>query len=94
MLSKFKEWEEAIILKQCGKTVEVNVCLLNFVLRHETTVPYSPQQNGVAVVAERTNRTIQETTTNKRSCEIFSPIHGRRRGREVKPPDYYHDEYA
>lgn len=34
-------------------------------IRHETTVPYSSQQNGVA---ERANRTIVERTLIARAC--------------------------
>ena len=70
VLGKFKEWEAAARNEaECNiKTLrtdnggeytshELEDFLKKKGIRHETTVPHSPQQNGVA---ERFNRTLQE----------------------------------
>lgn len=70
-LSKFKLWE-AYVTNETGCTIktlrtdnggeymsrEFQDLLKEKGIRHETTVPYSPQQNGIA---ERFNRTLQES---------------------------------
>jgi hypothetical protein len=65
VLDKFKEWE-AVVTNQADfkiKTLrtdnekEKGIHLKEKGIHHETTVPHSPQQNGIA---ERMNRTLQE----------------------------------
>lgn len=72
VFEKFKEWK-ALVENQTNKKLKVirsdnggefvNLSFQNFMkqngIRHETTVPHSPQQNGVA---ERANRSIMEKT--------------------------------
>ena len=70
VLEKFKEWEAAVTNQAEGKikklrtdnggeyaSTEFEDFLEEKGIRHETTVPHSPQQNGVA---ECMNRTLQE----------------------------------
>jgi hypothetical protein len=71
VLEKFKEWEAAVTNQaECKiKTLRTDNGVSEYTstefqdflkekgIRHETTVPHSPQQNGVA---ERMNRTLQE----------------------------------
>ena len=70
VLEKFKEWEAAVTNQADCKiktlrtdnggeytSTEFEDFLKEKGIRHETTVPHSPQQNGVA---ERMNRTLQE----------------------------------